>query len=92
MRCIAQYEDALCEISHELKGARSLSVEARKKLRALLEELPSHDYLADIEAVGAILDETERSKRSKSKKVAKPVEGGKGSIVKRKRLGMKTSR
>jgi hypothetical protein len=92
IRCIAQYEDALCELSHELKGARSLSVEASKELRGILGKIPSHDYLIDLESVKAILPEPAPSKRSSPKKAAKSARLGKGSAAARKKSRRKSSR
>ena len=91
MRCITQYEDALCELSHELKGARARSVEASKELRDILDKIPSYDYLTDLESVKAILAEPEPSKRSSPKKAAKPVKVRKGSVAARKESGRKSS-
>ena len=73
MRCIAQYEDALCELSHELRNAGALSSAATEELRDILEKIPSHDYLVDLDSVRAILAEQRPSKSSSSKKSAKSV-------------------
>jgi hypothetical protein len=51
MRRITQYEDALCELSHELKKSRVLSQEIRGELRDLLERIPSHDFIMDLESL-----------------------------------------
>ena len=55
MRCIAQHEDALCELSHSIRSSSSLSRAASKELRTILDNLPSHDYLHDLEAVEALV-------------------------------------
>ena len=89
MRCIAQCEDTLCELSHELKGARGISVEAIEDLRDILEEIPSHDYLTDLESVKALLAEPEPSKRSGPKKAAKSAKVRKGLVAARKKSGRK---
>jgi hypothetical protein len=70
MRCITQFEDALCELSHELKGTSALSPEASGELRDILEKVPSHDYLVDLDSVRAILCEPAPLKRSSSKKLS----------------------
>ena len=55
VRCIAQYEDALCELSHEVKQAGRLSRQARGVLDALLKKMPSQDYVHDLDAVTDLL-------------------------------------
>lgn len=75
--------DALCELSHELKRANSLSVESINELRDILEKIPSHDYLVDLESVKAILAEPELSKYSSSKAV-KSVKNSKSSAAAKK--------
>jgi hypothetical protein len=92
MRCIAQYEDALCELSHELKGTTSLPVKASRELRDILEKMPSHDYVVDLESVKAILAESAPSKRSSAKKAAKSVKVGKGPVAAKKKSGRKSSK
>jgi hypothetical protein len=91
VRCIAQCEDTLCEFSHELKGARALSVEAIEELRDILEEIPSHDYLTDLESVKALLAKPEPPKRSGPKKAAKSAKVRKGLVGARKKSRMKSS-
>ena len=73
MRCIAQYEDALCELSRELRNAGALSPAATEELREILEKIPSHDYLVDLDSARAILAEQRLSKSSSSKQSAKSV-------------------
>jgi hypothetical protein len=67
MRCITQYEDALCSLSHELKGTGTFSEEASEELRDILEKIPSHDYLVDLDAVRDILTEYQSSNHAGSK-------------------------
>ena len=90
MRCIAQYEDALCELSHGLKGASALSAEASEELRHILEKIPSHDYVVDLEAVKAILPVA--SKRSSLKKATKTTRVRSGSVAAKKESGRKSSK
>jgi hypothetical protein len=92
MRCITQYEDALCELSHELKGASALSPEASEELRDILEKIPSHDYLIDLESVRAILAEPTLPKRYSSKKAAKSATVRKSSVAAKKKSGCTSSR
>jgi hypothetical protein len=91
MRCITQFEDALCELSHELKGANALSPEASEELRDILEKIPSHDYLVDLELVRAILSEPAPLKRSSSKKAVKAATVRKSSVAAKKKFGRKSS-
>lgn len=51
MRCIHQHEDSLCEFAHDLKSQGKLSATVSKELAALLETLPSHEYMDDLYAV-----------------------------------------
>jgi hypothetical protein len=55
IRCISQYEDALCELSHEAKRASTLSEQSIAELRAILDKLPAHDYMVELESVRAIV-------------------------------------
>ena len=55
MRCIAQHEDALCTLLHQLRQAGSLSPDLREELRTLLDELPSDEYLRDLDTLAALL-------------------------------------
>jgi hypothetical protein len=55
MRCIAQYEDALCELAHEVKRTGTLSPEATNTLRDILESIPTHDFVLDLDAVSDML-------------------------------------
>lgn len=86
MRCITQYEDALCELSHELKKSRVLSEETSEELRDLLEKIPSHNFLMDLESLKATLpvsappSRPERSvKAVRSSSTVKKKSGGKSS-------------
>ncbi len=55
VRCIAQYEDALCELSHEVRQSGRLSRQTRGVLDALLKKIPSQDYVHDLDAVTDLL-------------------------------------
>jgi hypothetical protein len=94
MRCIAQYEDALCGLSHELKEAGAPSPELLDELREILEKIPAHDYLTDLDSVRAILAVPSSPKRSSSKKSARPAKTGKNSRAAKKssRSGRKPSK
>lgn len=56
VRCIAQYEDALCELSHEVKRAGVLSEESRVALDGILQKLPAQEYVHDLDAVMGLLE------------------------------------
>jgi hypothetical protein len=89
MRCIAQYEDALCELSHGLKGATAISAEASEELRDILEKIPSHDYVVDLESVRAILPvPAARSSLKKANATTVPS----GSAAAKKQSGRKSSK
>jgi hypothetical protein len=51
MRCIAQYEDQLCILRHEIKNATVISVDLKDEVRELLLKIPSHEYTDDLDAV-----------------------------------------
>ena len=87
VRCIAQYEDALCELSHEVKQSGRLSKQTRSVLDALLKKIPSQDYVHDLDAVTDLLADAPRpasaapSTTSKSK--TPPAKAGKRASAKR---------
>ncbi len=55
VRCIAQYEDALCELSHEVRHTGILSDETKLTLDVLLKKIPSQEYVHDLDAVTVLL-------------------------------------
>ncbi len=55
IRCIAQHEDHLCTLMHEIKEAGHLGAEVSEELGVLLAELPAHDYLDDLSAAQTLL-------------------------------------
>ena len=72
MRCIAQYEDVLCELSHEIRTAGRVSNQASAELRSIVNNLPSEDYMHDLNSVRAIFVEVKPSKPSSLKRKTKP--------------------
>jgi hypothetical protein len=72
MRCIAQYEDVLCELSHEIRTAGRVSNQASAELRSIVNNLPSEDYMHDLNSVRAIFVEVKPSKPSSLKRKKKP--------------------
>ncbi len=73
IRCIAQYEDALCELSHEVKNVDTPSAKMNDEVRRILEKLPSHDYMLDVDSIKDILGDTATTKRPLAKKSANAV-------------------
>ena len=67
VRCIAQYEDVLCEITHEMKQSSELSPRLSRELDEILDKMPSHVYVSDLNAVREILLDTPISVKSGSK-------------------------
>lgn len=70
VRCIAQYEDALCEMSHELRQSGRLSPESIEELGAILKRLPSQDYVSELEAVRSSLGPVQRHRKVKPERPA----------------------
>jgi hypothetical protein len=91
MRCIAQHEDALCELSHETRRTGSLSAETSDELRRILERLPAEDYVIDVDAVRAVLGEPRRAMMIESKSSLKTSTDRQGSGVVKK-TGRKPSK
>jgi hypothetical protein len=85
MRCIAQYEDVLCELSHEIRTAGRVSNQASAELRSIVNNLPSEDYMHDLNSVRAIFVEVKPSKPSSLKRKTKP-----GKLRKRYKAAAKT--
>jgi hypothetical protein len=81
MRCMAQYEDALCELSHELRQTGQLSSELREEIRDLLDKIPSHDFQLDLDAARAELDVSRASISSHAKESTKSLPNRKHSKV-----------
>ena len=52
---IAQYEGVLCEITDETKESGELSPLPRRELDGILNNIPSHAYMSDLDAVRAML-------------------------------------
>jgi hypothetical protein len=86
MRCIAQYEDVLCELSHEIRTADRVSNQANAELRSIVSNLPSEDYMYDLNSVRAIFVEIKPSKLSSSSRKTKP-----GKLRKRYDAAAKTT-
>lgn len=91
MRCIAQHEDALCELSHELKQAGDLSPEIRDELRNLLDKIPSQEFVLDLDAVRGALVVSQPSASSRSKASAKSLAPRKDPAITKKKPGRKSS-
>jgi hypothetical protein len=71
VRCIAQYEDALCELTHEAKRSGSLTPEASRELKTILDRIPSQEYLIEVEMLRKMLALAQVVKKAISKKTVK---------------------
>jgi hypothetical protein len=67
IRCIAQHEDAVCELLHDVQHNSHASGKIATELLSLLDDLPSRDYLDDIEAVRDILGQSRTASQRKSR-------------------------
>ena len=83
VRCIAQYEDVLCEITHEMKQSSELSPRLSRELDEILDKIPSHAYVSDLNAVREILSDTPISAKSGPKDSVKARRSGKNAETKR---------
>ena len=83
VRCIAQYEDVLCEITHEMKQSSKLSPRLSRELYAILDKIPSHAYVSDLNAVREILLDTPISAKSGPKDSVKARRSGKNAEAKK---------
>ena len=92
MRCIAQYEDRLCELSHELKQEGGLSAEISDEVRGILDKVPSHEYMLDLDAVRTALVEPQQSPKLMSRKLAESSGSRKDAKVAHKRTAAPTGR
>ncbi len=79
LRCIAQYEDVLCELSHEVRRTGRLSPETSQELSAILDKMPSDGYLLDLEAVRTALVMPRVATKIGAKKTGKGVSRRKNS-------------
>lgn len=55
MRAIARHEDQLCTLMHEVQNSGIVDPGLDEELRDLLEQMPSHEYQDDVEAVRTTL-------------------------------------
>ncbi len=85
VRCIAQYEDVLCEITHEAKRTGELSPKLNRELGKLLDKIPSEAYVSDLNAVRTVLNTAQLPAKAKSTK-------SDGSASSRKPLAVKQPR
>lgn len=82
VRCIAQYEDVLCEITHEMKQSSELSHRLSRELDEISDKIPSHAYVSDLNAVREILSDTPISAKSGPKDSVKARRFGKNAEAK----------
>ena len=91
IRCITQYEDRLCELSHDLKRGGGPSAEIYDELRVIIDKVPSHEFVLDLEAVREALVPPQPPTRVALKKSA-AVQTGKTPQVAGKTLAKKAGR
>ena len=79
MRAIARHEDQICALMTEIQSSARVDQTTDVELRDLLEQMPSHEYLDDVDAVResltpALLTPTKPTRKptSKPKRPAKP--------------------
>ena len=56
VRSIAEFEDHLCTILHEIKATGAASVSLSHELAEVLEDMPSTDFTHELQALRAVLD------------------------------------
>jgi hypothetical protein len=86
MRAIDRSEEPLCTLMCDIKSAGFVTQAARDELSVLLDDIPSHDFLVDLQSVGlaigrapliAIPKQKKAKKRGKRKKEARKKAGKK---------------
>ncbi len=50
MQAVQQFEETLCSLMHALRRGRATGAQVRE-LREVLEQLPAHDYLHEVDAL-----------------------------------------
>jgi hypothetical protein len=81
IRCIGQFEDSLCELSHEVRQSGEMSPEGISELRTILENIPGHDYVQDLDAVRIALGELRRPAKASAKTSSKSAPASKRSAL-----------
>ena len=89
VRCIAQYEDVLCEITHSMKQSGELLPPLIRELDEILYKIPSHAYLSDLDAVRAILEGTLSAKSDTRNSINSRTSGKRATAKKLGRLASK---
>ena len=59
LRAIAQKEDQLCILMHHLRTSGKLNATLAAELHEILDDIPADDYLHDLDALRASLEDTE---------------------------------
>lgn len=62
LRAIAQREDQLCVLMHHMRTSGKLNAILATELHEILEEIPAHAYLDDLEALRTSLEAAEEQK------------------------------
>ena len=68
MRAIARHEDQLCTVMTEIRTSGLVNETLDQDLRDLLEQMPAHEYLDDVEAVRETLSPALLTARPAAKK------------------------
>lgn len=90
MRAIERHEEQLCGIMTEIRLSGGVTASLDEELRDLLEQMPAHEYLEDIDAVRQALGPeilvadpagipATPAKKSAPKKTARPKAGGRAA-------------
>ena len=59
MHAIQSQEDAICTLMTEIKATGRLAPEAARELHQILDSIPAHGYVEDLEALGLELQSPE---------------------------------
>ena len=59
IHAIQRQEDMLCTLMTEIKDTGRLSPEVARELHVVLDRIPAHGYVADLEALGQELESRE---------------------------------
>ncbi len=65
LRAIAQREDQLCVLMHHMRTSGRLNASLATELHEILEEIPAHEYLADLQALRTSLETAEGHPRDR---------------------------
>lgn len=95
MRTIDRCEDPLCTLMGEIKAAGFVTEEVRQELSVLLDDIPSHDFLVDLQSVGLAIGRGPLiviPKQKKAKKSGKRKKGAERKTLEKTRRGRRRPR